>query len=28
LKGDTAPDWLEKGIDKLDMDKHLEKRGF
>ena len=28
LKGHTAPDWLEKGIDKLDMDKHLEKRGF
>ena len=28
LKGDPAPDWLEKGIDKLDLDKHLEKRSF
>lgn len=28
LKGETAPDWLEKGIDKLDLKEHLEKRGF
>lgn len=28
LKGETAPAWLEKGIDKLDLNKHLEKRGF
>jgi hypothetical protein len=28
LKGHAASDWLEKGIDKLDLDEHLEKRGF
>jgi dienelactone hydrolase len=28
LKGETAPDWLEKGVDKLDLEEHLEKRGF
>lgn len=28
LKGEAAPDWLEKGIDKLDLKKHLKKRSF
>lgn len=28
LKGEAAPDWLEKGIDKLDLEEHLEKRAF
>lgn len=28
LKGATSPDWWEKGIDYLDMDKHLEDRAF
>ena len=28
LKGHAAPDWLEKGIDNLKLDEHLEKRGF
>lgn len=26
LKGKTAPDWLEKGIDRLTLDEHLDKR--
>lgn len=28
LKGEAAPDWLENGIDKLDLEEHLEKRAF
>ncbi|WP_296700549.1 prolyl oligopeptidase family serine peptidase [Algoriphagus sp.] len=28
LKGEEAPVWLSKGIDKLDLDEHLEKRAF
>lgn len=28
LKGEVAPDWLSKGINKLDLDEHLEKRAF
>lgn len=28
LKGEPAPDWLENGIDKLDLEEHLEKRAF
>ncbi|MFY0593565.1 S9 family peptidase [Roseivirga sp.] len=28
LKGLKAPDWLDKGIDKLDLKEHLEKRSF
>lgn len=28
LKGKPAPDWWEKGIDLLDMEKHLEERAF
>lgn len=26
LKGKTAPDWLQKGVEKLQLDEHLEKR--
>ncbi|MDR6194019.1 hypothetical protein [Siphonobacter sp. SORGH_AS_0500] len=26
LKGKPAPDWWQKGIDRLDMEDHLEKR--
>lgn len=28
LKGEEAPDWLSKGINKLDLEEHLEKRAF
>lgn len=28
LKGKPAPDWLEKGIDRLTLDEHLEKRAM
>lgn len=28
LKGKPAPDWWEKGVDLLDLDKHLEERAF
>ncbi|MHA7131504.1 alpha/beta hydrolase family protein [Algoriphagus namhaensis] len=28
LKGEAAPDWLAKGIDRIDMEEHLEKRAF
>lgn len=28
LKGKTAPDWWAKGIDYIDMEKHLEERAF
>ncbi len=28
LKGEEAPEWLSKGINKLDLDEHLEKRAF
>lgn len=28
LKGKPAPDWWESGIDRLDMEKHLEERAF
>ncbi|MEO6134506.1 MAG: hypothetical protein ABIP35_05100, partial [Ginsengibacter sp.] len=28
LKGKPAPDWWSKGINRLDMEKHLEKRAF
>lgn len=28
LKGTEAPDWMSKGIDRLDLDEHLEKRAF
>lgn len=28
LKGEKAPDWLDKGIDNLDLKKHLKKRSF
>ncbi|WP_028296359.1 S9 family peptidase [Olivibacter sitiensis] len=28
LKGKPAPDWWTKGIDRLDMEKHLEERAF
>lgn len=28
LKGEEAPDWLSKGINKLDLDEHLEERAF
>ncbi len=28
LKGKPAPDWWEKGIDLLDLEKHLEERAF
>ncbi|MDF2156893.1 prolyl oligopeptidase family serine peptidase [Algoriphagus sp. CAU 1675] len=28
LKGETAPDWMKKGINRLDLDEHLEKRAF
>jgi dipeptidyl aminopeptidase/acylaminoacyl peptidase len=28
LKGEAAPDWLSKGIDKLDLEEHLEKTAF
>lgn len=28
LKGAEAPDWMSKGIDKIDLDEHLEERAF
>ncbi|MDN3205051.1 S9 family peptidase [Algoriphagus sediminis] len=28
LKGEAAPEWLEEGIDRLDLEEHLEKRAF
>ncbi|MDR7132033.1 dipeptidyl aminopeptidase/acylaminoacyl peptidase [Algoriphagus sp. 4150] len=28
LKGAEAPDWMSKGIDKIDLEEHLEKRAF
>lgn len=28
LKGKEAPEWLEKGIDKIDLDEHLKERAF
>jgi dipeptidyl aminopeptidase/acylaminoacyl peptidase len=28
LKGEAAPDWLSKGINKLDLEEHLEKTAF
>lgn len=28
LKGEAAPDWLSKGVNKLDLDEHLEKTAF
>lgn len=28
LKGATSPDWWEKGIDLIDLEKHLEERAF
>jgi beta-phosphoglucomutase-like phosphatase (HAD superfamily) len=28
LKGKPAPEWWSKGVNRLDMDKHLEPRSF
>ncbi|WP_026955320.1 S9 family peptidase [Algoriphagus vanfongensis] len=28
LKGEAAPDWLDKGINKLDLEEHLKERAF
>lgn len=28
LKGETAPDWWAKGVDYIDLEKHLEERAF